>query len=214
MCHVYQTKWKRNKTVLSELCVTYVTVFDDKTYDLGTNQVEWEFCKYLTQKKYLIGIIRHAYKYLIFVWDNYSCQNYNVLISRSKVTLKHICLYVPSNWSASFPSYMNSYSNLTFNTMDYSYSNNGIQGSTSYQIPSGASRCDFQCLCCVKLQMVQETSCNIIKKNSIHIKSVWYLRGKCVLSHARGVWCWWRYKRILIYDSWQPGLLHNSDVLS
>ena len=58
---------------------------------------------------------------------------------------------------------MNLYSNLTFNTMDYSYSNNGIQGSTSYQIPSGASRCDFQCLCCVKLQMVQETSCNVSK---------------------------------------------------
>ncbi|XP_078315227.1 uncharacterized protein LOC111114717 isoform X1 [Crassostrea virginica] len=58
---------------------------------------------------------------------------------------------------------MNSYSNLTFNTMDYSYSNNGIQGSTSYQIPSGASRCDFKCLCCVKLQMGQETSCNVSK---------------------------------------------------
>lgn len=87
MCHVYQTKWKRNKTVLSELCVTSVTVFDDKTYDLGTKQVEWKFCKYLTHKKYLIGIIRHVYKYLIFVWDDYSCQNYKALISRSKVTL-------------------------------------------------------------------------------------------------------------------------------
>ena len=95
MCHVYQTKWKRNKTVLSERCVTSVIVFDDKTYDLGTNQVEWEFCKYLTQKKYLIGIIRHAYKYLIFVWDNYSCQNYNVLISGSKVTLNTFaCMFL------------------------------------------------------------------------------------------------------------------------
>ena len=45
--------------------------------------------------------------------------------------------------------------------MDYSYSYNGLQGSTSYQIPSGASRCNFKCLCCVKLG--QEESCNVSK---------------------------------------------------